>query len=249
MRGSPCGAWPIEYKSLVAQETRLWVAVIAVLLLAEVGMHEIMHRVSSLWGLLFAAVIFGASSMTLRYYRRVRRLSWIVVTGLLSIIGFSVGAEAIGLELLSGVDFSSVLVLGADGPTHGILAVGHLFADFSGVGIGIYQLTRWFHLRNTGVGLIGIASLTGCCGTTAILLAPVFTAVLAVFGVHSDASFVILAALLTAALIAIAYAWTGWNASPHTPPSPLSPVVGTSARTSKPRPAQNGGAHVDVEPG
>ncbi len=197
------------YKRSVAQDTRLWIAVIAVLLLGEVGMHEIMHRVSRLWGLLFAAFLFGVAAMTFRYYRRVQHLSWIIVTGLLSIVGFSIATEALGLELLGGVNLTNILVLGADGPTHGFLAVGHLFADFSVVGIGIYQLRRWFRMRNTGVGLVGIAAVTGCCGTTAIVLAPVFTAVLAAFGVHSDVSYIILAALLTTALIAIAYAWTG----------------------------------------
>ena len=149
------------------------------------------------------------------YYRRVQHLSWIIVTGLLSIVGFSIATEALGLELLGGVNLTNILVLGADGPTHGFLAVGHLFAVFSVVGIGISQLRRWFRMRNTGVGMVGIAALTGCCGTTAIVLAPVFMAVLAVFGVHSDVSYIILAALLTTVLIAIAYAWTGERVASH----------------------------------
>ena len=196
-------------KELVTKETRLWIAVIAVLVLAEVGMHEFGHQFLSLWGLLLAAFLFVAAAMTFRHYRRMENIAWIIVTGLLSIIGLSITAEALELDLFGGVDLTSILVLGADGPTHGILAVGHLFADFSVVGIGIYQLIRWFRMRNSGVGLSGIAALTGCCGTTAILLAPVFTVVLAVFGIHSGVSLIIVAALLTAALIALAYAWTG----------------------------------------
>ena len=53
-------------KRSVARDTRLWIAVIAVLLLGEVGMHEIMHRVSRLWGLLLAALLFGVAAMTFR---------------------------------------------------------------------------------------------------------------------------------------------------------------------------------------
>ena len=68
----------------VARETRLWIAVIAVLLLAEVGMHQFGHQVLSLWGLLLAAFLFVAAAMSFRHYRRLGHISWIIVTGLLS---------------------------------------------------------------------------------------------------------------------------------------------------------------------
>ena len=197
------------YQAAIAYETRLWIAVIASLLLAQVGMHVFGHQVSSLLGLIPAAVLFGVAVMAFRYYRRVKHISWIVITVALGIIGFSVAAEALGLRLLGDVDLTRLLVLGAEGPTQGILAVGHLFGDFSVVGIGIYQLVKWFRLRDTGVALSGIAALTGCCGTTAVLLAPIFSAVLGAFGIHSGVSYVMVATLLTAALVAIAYAWTG----------------------------------------
>jgi len=197
------------YKAAIVYETRLWIAVVATLLLSEVWMHLFGHQVSSPLGLMPAAVLFGVAGMTFEYYRRVKHVSWIMIAFALGMIGFSVATEALGLALLGNVDLRSILVLGADGPTHGFLAVGHLFADFSVVGIGIYQLVRWYRVRNTGLALTGIAALTGCCGTTAILLAPIFTAVLGAFGIHSGVSYVMVATLLTAALVAIAYAWTG----------------------------------------
>ena len=110
---------------------------------------------------------------------------------------------------LTSIVYPGGLKIGIEGPTHGFLAIGHLFAGFSVVGIGIYQLVRWFRLRNTGVGLSGIAALTGCCGTTAGLLASIFSAVLRAFGIHSGVSYVMVATLLTAALVTIAYALTG----------------------------------------
>ena len=118
------------------------------------------------------------------------------------------------LQLLGDLDLTSIVYPGgqafdAEGPTHGLLAVGHLFADLSVIGIGIYQLVRWFRLRNTRIALSGVAAFTGCCGTTAILLAPVFSAVLGTFGIHSGVSYVMVATLLTAALVAVAYASTG----------------------------------------
>ena len=197
------------YEAALAYETRLWIAVIATLLLAEVLMHLLGHQVLSLWGLIPAAVLFGVSGMTLLYYRRVNHISWIMISFALGVIGFAIATESLGLALLGNVDLRSILVLGADGPTHGFLAVGHLIADFTVVAIGIYQLVRWYRLRDTGLALTGIAALTGCCGTTAILLAPIFAAVLGAFGIHSGVSYVMVATLLTAALVAIAYAWTG----------------------------------------
>ena len=87
--------------------------------------------------------------------------------------------------------------------------MGHLFGDFSVIGIGIYQLVRWFRLRDTGLALVGIAGMTGCCGTTAVLIAPILSAVLGAFGIHSGVSYVMVGTLVTVALVAIAYAWTG----------------------------------------
>ncbi len=198
----------------IAYESRLWIAVIATLLLAEVWMHVFVHQAASLWGLIPAAVLFGVTVMAFRYYRRAKHIAWIIITVPLSIIGFSAATGALGLELLGNVDLTSVLYaggqsIGAEGPTHGLLAVGHLFADFSVIGIGIHQLVRWFRLRKSGVALSGIAAFTGCCGTTALLLAPIFSAVLGAIGIHSGVSYVMVATLLTAALVAIAYAWTG----------------------------------------
>ena len=193
----------------MAYETRLWIAVVATLLLSEVWMHLLGHQVLSLWGLIPAAVLFGVAGMTLLYYSRVNHISWILITFALGVIGFAIATESLGLALLGDMDLTRILVLGADGPTHGFLAVGHLFADTSVVAIGLYQLARWYRVRDTGLALTGIAALTGCCGTTAILLAPIFTAVLGAFGIHSGVSYVMVATLLTAALVAIAYAWTG----------------------------------------
>ena len=197
------------FDAVITYETRLWIAVIATLLLAEVWMHLFGHQASSLWGLIPAGVLFGVAAMAFRYYRRAKHISWIISAVALGIIGFSVATEALGLALLGDVDLTSILVLGAEGPTHGLLAVGHVSADLSVIGIGIYQLVRWVRLRNTGVALSGIAAFTGCCGTTAVLLAPILSAVLGTFGIHSGVSYVMVATLLTAALVAIAYAWTG----------------------------------------
>ena len=202
------------FEAVIAYETRLWIAVIATLLLAEVWMHVFGHQASSLWGLIPAGVLFGVTVMAFRYYRRAKHISWIIITVPLSIIGFSVATEALGLQLLGDLDLTSIVYpggqnFGAEGPTHGLLAVGHLFADFSVIGIGIYQLVRWFRLRNARVALSGIAAFTGCCGTTAVLLAPIFSAVLGAFGIHSGVSYVMVATLLTAALVAVAYASTG----------------------------------------
>lgn len=65
----------------------------------------------------------------------------------LSIIGLSIAAEALGLQLLGGVDLTNILYsggqfFGAEGPTHGLLAFGHLFADLSVIAIGVYQFVR-----------------------------------------------------------------------------------------------------------
>ncbi len=202
------------FEAAMAYESRLWIAVITALLLAEFWMHVFGHLASSPWGLIPAGVLFGIAVMAFRYYRRTEQISWIIITAPLSIIGFSIATDALGLRLLGGLDLTNILYaggqsFGAEGPTHGLLAIGHLFADFSVIGIGIYQLVRWFRLRKTGVALSGIAAFTGCCGTTALLLAPIFSAVLGAIGIHSGVSYVMVATLLTAALVAIAYAWTG----------------------------------------
>ena len=196
-------------KEAMAYETRLWIAVVATLLLSEVWMHLVGHQVASLWGLIPAVVLFSVAVMTFQYYSRVNHISWILITFALGVIGFAIATESLGLALLGDMDLTRILILGADGPTHGFMAVGHLFADTSVVAIGFYQLARWYRVRDTGLALTGIAALTGCCGTTAILLAPIFTAVLGAFGIHSGVSYVMVATLLTAALVAIAYAWTG----------------------------------------
>ena len=130
------------YQAALAYDTRLWIAVIATLLLAEVWMHVFGHQVSSVWGLIPAAVLFGVSVMAFQHYSRMKHISWIIITVALGVIGFAIGTEALGLKLLGDADLTSILVLGAEGPTHGFLAVGHLFADFSVIGIGVYQLVR-----------------------------------------------------------------------------------------------------------
>ena len=203
-----------SFQAETAYETRLWIAVIATLLLAEVWLHVLGHQAASLWGVIPAGVLLAVTVVAYQYYRGTERAPWIIITVPLSIIGLSIAADAVGLQLLADLDLTSFVypggqAFGAEGPTHGLLAVGHLFADLSVIGIGIYQLVRWFRLRKTRVALSGIAAFTGCCGTTAILLAPVFSAVLGVFGIHSGVSFVMVATLLTAALVAIAYASTG----------------------------------------
>ena len=177
-------------------------------------MHLLGHRAASLWGVIPAGVVFAVAVGAYRYYRRTKRVAWIIVTAPLGIIGVSIAAEALGLQLLGNVDLSNILYpggqnFGAEGPTRGLLAFGHLFADLSVISIGVYQVVRWFQLRKTRVALSGIAAFTGCCGTTAILLAPVFSAVLGTFGIHSGVSFVMVATLLTAALVAIAFASAG----------------------------------------
>ncbi len=197
------------HEAAIAYDTRLWIAVIATLLLAEVWMHVLGHQVSSLWGLIPASILVGVTVMALQHYRRVKHISWIIMAVALGVIGFSVATDALGLALLGDLDLTSLLVLGAEGPTRGLIAVGHLFSDFSVIGIGIYQLVRWFRLRDTGLALVGITGMTGCCGTTAVLLAPIFSAVLGAIGIHSGVSYVMVATILTAALVAIAYAWTG----------------------------------------
>ena len=95
-----------SFKESVTKETRLWIAVIAVLLLAEVGMHQFGHQVLSLWGLLLAAFLFVAAAMSFRHYRRIGHFSWIIVTGLLTIIGLSIGTQALGLDPLGGIDLT-----------------------------------------------------------------------------------------------------------------------------------------------
>lgn len=192
-----------------AQESRAGIAVILAILLAEVGMHELGH-ISLGWGLALAAIVFAAAIIALRSYQRLRSLAWLVVTPLLVAIGLTLLVEAFGLELLSGVDLEGLIILGSAGPDHGLLGVTHLVSDLAVIGIGIYQLYRLIRLRNTGSALGAAAAFTACCGTTAVLLAPAFTAlgsILAAFGIHLAISNVILATILTVAIALLGYAF------------------------------------------
>ncbi len=56
------------FEAALAYETRLWIAVITALLLAEVWMHVFGHLASSPWGLIPAGVLFGIAVMAFRYY-------------------------------------------------------------------------------------------------------------------------------------------------------------------------------------
>ena len=211
------------FEAAIAYETRLWIGVIATLLMAEVWMHVFGHRTSSPWGLIPAGVLFGVTVVAFRYYSRVKHISWIIITVALGVIGVSVATEAVGLALLGDVDLTdftdpdgaTTRLLGRVGPSHGLLAVGHVLSDFSVLGIGVYQLVRWFRLRrfrNTRVALTGIASFGACCGTTAVVLFPIFSGVLGAFGIHAGGfSYLMLGTLLSVGLVAIAfvYAWSG----------------------------------------
>ena len=139
------------FEAEAAYETRLWIAVIATLLLTEVWMHLLGHLASSLLGVVPAGVLFAVTVVAYRHYRRTEEMSWIIITVPLSIIGFSIAAQALGLQLFGDLDLTRIVypggqAFGAEGPTHGLLAVGHLSADLSVIGIGIYQLVRWFRL-------------------------------------------------------------------------------------------------------
>ena len=191
----------------VAQETRLWIAVIMTFLLVEVGMHQFGH-ISFLWGLILAVIIFATTAMTWRNYQQLKTAPWFIVTALLGIIGLTILSEAVDLGLLGDVDLTSLSALG-EGPRHGLLAITHVLSDFAVIGIGVYQLVRWYRLRNSTCALSGVVSFTACCGTTAVLLGAVLASALGVFGIHSGASFVMVAALLTVALATLAYTWAG----------------------------------------
>ena len=49
------------FKGAMILETRMWIAVIATLLLTEVGMHVFGHDTLPLWGLVIAAILFGTT--------------------------------------------------------------------------------------------------------------------------------------------------------------------------------------------
>jgi hypothetical protein len=196
-------------KMTTAQESRAWITVIVAILLAEVGMHELGH-ISLGWGLVLASIAFAAGAVALRSYLRLRSVAWLIVTPLLVLIGLTLLVEALGLRPLSGVDLEGLIILGTEGPDHGLLAITHLMSDLAVIGIGVHQLFRWIRLRNTGSALGAAAAFTACCGTTAVLLAPAFAALsslLAAFGIHLGLSNVIVATILTLAVALLGYAF------------------------------------------
>jgi len=158
-----------------------------------------------LWGLTLVVIILATTVMALRNYRKLKAISWLIISIILVLISFIILLEALGIKLLGNVDLTSLLVLGAAGPQQGLLAVAHLLSDFSVVGLGIFLFYRWYKLRTKSCAVGAAAAFTGCCGTTAILLA----GFLGIFGIHSEISFIIVAILVTAALAALAWAWSG----------------------------------------
>lgn len=195
-------------RSQAAEETRVWIAVILSLLLAEVGMHEFDHP-NVLWGVVLAAVLLLSAGLASWMYRKRRGLAWIMVIAVLVPVAATVVMEPLGLHLLDAVDLSGVVILGTAGPDHGLLGLGHLISDVSVLAIGVFQLVRWYRMRNAATALGAAAAFTACCGTTAVLLAPLFSALggaLGVLGIHVGESSVVIAAVFTAAVAALGFA-------------------------------------------
>lgn len=202
-----------KYPSKVheAQQTRVWIAVILSLLLAEVGMHEFGHMTLA-WAGTLAAVLLAAAGLAGWMYRKYRAVAWLVVSPLLGLLAATILSDAVGLRVLESLNLSGLVVLGTEGPDHGLLGVGHLLADMAVIAIGVYQLARWIRLRNTGTALGAAAAFTACCGTTAVLLAPALAALgsaLGLAGIHVGYSLVVVAAVLTAAVAALGFALAG----------------------------------------
>lgn len=205
MTGTP------SIRSSAAQETRVWIAVILSLLLAEVGMHEFGHLSPGRGGAL-AAVLLLAAGLAVWMYHRWRGLAWILVSAGLVLIAGTLILDPLGLLPLSRVDLSGVALLGTAGPDHGILGLGHLLSDLSVLAIGAFQLVRLYRLRNAATALGAAAAFTACCGTTAVLLAPAFAALagaLGALGIHVGQSAVVIAAVITAAVAALGFALAG----------------------------------------
>lgn len=195
----------------VVQETRSIVAVVLGFLSVEFAFHELgsLSIVSGLIALL-------AASLTVRNYLMFRTSKWMILSAILSFVG--VGTILHGLDLEPLQELRNVLPAFVPGPRHGLLGIAHLFADFSVIGLGIYQVVRWYRLRNSGCGVVALASVTGCCGSTAVVLTSALSSFLGPGVIHSGVSFVVVAAVMTATLAALAYAWVGQ--------SPISRVSG-----------------------
>ncbi len=201
----------IEIRARAMVETRTWIAVILSLLLAEVGMHEWGHLTLG-WGGVLAGVLLAAAGLAGWMYIRYRGSAWLLVAPVVVLIAAAMIVDALGLVLVRSIDLSGLALLGSEGPDHGLLGLGHLLADLAVLGVGGYQLLRWFRLRNTATALGAAAAFTACCGTTAVLLAPAFAALggaLGLAGIHIANSLVVVAAVLTAAVAAMGFALAG----------------------------------------
>lgn len=192
----------------VVFETRSAVIVLLTLLLAELGMHEL-GSIGITFRIIATIIALPVVVFTLRNYLRFKSARWIVILLILGIVEAGLTLAILGVEPLPWFTIGGLPETGLAYPRQGLFSIVHLVADFSVIGIGVYQLLRLYRLRSLSCGVMAVASFTGCCGTTGILLASVLSSLLGIGFLHSGISYVLIAATMTASLAVLAYASAG----------------------------------------